>query len=87
MLYSFGLTLVISLLFNGFLLYEKSHQRSLSDYEPASPVYLIDHTACQQQLSACERACQQKDSLISRLENNPNAPPAKDIVARHTASL
>ena len=86
LLYSFGLTLIVSLLFNGFLLYEKSHQRNLADFESTNSVYLIEHSACQQQLSACEQACQQKDSLIRRLEHGPNAPPGQALTIQGTPS-
>ncbi|CCH54787.1 hypothetical protein BN8_03992 [Fibrisoma limi BUZ 3] len=76
LLYGFGLALALSLLFNGFLLYEQSHQRSIIDYEVGDTAYAVDDMAWQQ-LSECKRANMQKDSLIRQLEHIPNAPPEK----------
>ncbi|WP_229365733.1 hypothetical protein [Fibrisoma montanum] len=80
LLYGFGLALALSLLFNGFLLYKQSHQRSLIDNEVNTAAYGDDDVAWQQQLSECKRDNLQKDSLIRQLEQAPNAPPGKTVL-------
>ncbi len=75
LLYGFGLALVLSLVFNGFLLYQRSRQRSLTEYEYGSSVHPVEQVVWLQQLSDCKLANQQKDSLIRQLEQVPNAPP------------
>jgi len=72
LLYGFGLALAFSLMFNGFLLYEQSRQRSIHEYELGYSVHPVDLEVWQQQLSDCKRASQQKDSLIHRLEHIPS---------------
>jgi hypothetical protein len=81
LLYGFGLALALSLVFNGFLLYEQSHQRSIYEYEFPNSGQPVDNMVWQQQLSDCRRANQQKDSVIYRLEQAPNAPPPGKTVA------
>ena len=80
LLYGFGLALALSLLFNGFLLYEQSHQRSLYEYEFGKADHPADVVVWQQQLADCTRANQQKDSLIRQLVQIPNAPPPNQAV-------
>ncbi|GAA4408513.1 hypothetical protein GCM10023187_30490 [Nibrella viscosa] len=86
MLYGFGLTLTLSLMFNGFLLYEQSRQPSLNDYESGNSIYIVDRAAYQQQLSECIKANEEKDSLIRQLEQAPNAPPGKAVAVQHGGS-
>jgi hypothetical protein len=88
LLFGFGLALALSLLFNGYLLYEQSHQRNLYEYELGTISHPtdLDLVFWQQQLSDCKRANQQKDSLIHRLEQAPNAPPEQAITAQHKLS-
>ncbi|MCK8494684.1 MULTISPECIES: hypothetical protein [Spirosoma] len=87
LLYGFGLALALSLAFNGFLLYEQSHQRSIYEYELGNLSHSVDDVVWEQQLSECERANQQKDSLLRQLEQAPNAPPpGKAVVSQRTAS-
>ena len=82
LLYGFGLALALSLMFNGFQLYEQSRQRSIYEYELVNSVQPEDFVAWQQQLSDCKRANQQKDSLIRQLGQSPNAPPGLAITAQ-----
>lgn len=82
LLYGFGLALALSLGFNGFLLYEQSHRLGLNDYELGYTVHPVDLVAWQQQLSDCKRANEQKDSLISRLGQTPNAPPGHAVIVQ-----
>lgn len=86
LLYGFGLVLVLSLVFNGFLLYEQSHQRNIYEDDLGSSGHMVDNVIWQQQLSDCKRANQQKDSLIRQLEQVPNAPPDKVDTVQRTAS-
>ena len=79
LLYGFGLALALSLLFNGFLLYEQRNNQSVYEYESASSVNPVDILVWQEQLSDCKRANEQKDSLINRLAKLPNAPPGKTV--------
>lgn len=63
LLYGFGLALVLSLVFNGFLLVEQTHRVSLYDDEAGrtiSPMELF----VRQQLLDCQQANQPKDSRI-----------------------
>ncbi|GAB3927669.1 hypothetical protein [Larkinella terrae] len=85
LLYGFGLALALSLVFNGFLLYQQNHRRSLSEYELDHSVNLLDHDEFQQQLSDCMRANQQKDSLIHQLEHPPN-PTGSAVLGQHPGS-
>ncbi|MCX6215464.1 hypothetical protein [Spirosoma sp.] len=86
LLYGFGLALALSLGFNGFLLYEQSHQLSLYEDELGYTVHPVDLVAWQQQLSECKRANQQKDSLISRLEQLPTAHSGQTVITQHMSS-
>ena len=86
LLYGFGLALALSLTFNGFLLYKQSHQRGMYEYDLSNMAHPMDHAVCQQQLSDCLRASQQKDSLISQLEHTYNAPPDQGPIVQRTAS-
>ncbi|GAB3987394.1 hypothetical protein GCM10028807_07430 [Spirosoma daeguense] len=85
LLYSFGLALALSLAFNGFLLYEQSRPRSNYAYELSDSAYSLDKAVCQQQLSECQRANQQKDSLILRMGQAPNAPPNQAVAVQPKA--
>jgi hypothetical protein len=82
LLYGFGLALALSLVFNGFQLYEQSRQRSHYEYELGNSVHSEDLVVWQQQLSDCKRANQQKDSLIRQLGQAPNAPPGLVVTAQ-----
>ncbi|RRB02704.1 hypothetical protein [Larkinella rosea] len=82
LLYGFGLALALSLVFNGFLLYQQNHRRSLDDYELDNSANLL----VQQQLSDCMRANLQKDSLIHQLEHPPNLPPGTAVSGQHPLS-
>ncbi|GAB3891783.1 hypothetical protein GCM10028803_03950 [Larkinella knui] len=86
LLYGFGLALALSLGFNGFLLYDQNRQRNLYGYELGYSVHPMDLMAWQQQLSDCKRANQQKDSLILRLEQIPNAPPGGTVAVQRIHS-
>lgn len=86
LLYGFGLALALSLLFNGFLLYEQRDKRSTYEYELANSVNPVDILVWQEQLSDCKRANEQKDSLINRLAKLPNAPPGKKIAVHGISS-
>ncbi|WP_254448456.1 hypothetical protein [Spirosoma rhododendri] len=77
LLYGFGLALALSLVFNGFLLYEKSHLERIRAAELSDAYQPIDNMVWQQELSECRRANEQKDSLILRLAQAPNAPPGE----------
>lgn len=68
LLYGLGLTLAVSLSFNGFLLYEQTRQRSLYEFELANATTNMDAMSCRQQLSECIRNNQQKDSLLQKYE-------------------
>lgn len=83
LLYSFGLALALSLAFNAFLLYQQSRHLSISEYELGSSIHSEDQ-AVWQQLSDCQHANLQKDSLIHRLEPVPNAPPGQLATTQHT---
>ena len=85
LLYCFGLALALSLLFNGFLLHEQSHQSGVGEDEPDNPGHPIERVAWQQQLSDCQRANEQKDSLIRQLERSPTGLSARAITAQHTS--
>jgi hypothetical protein len=82
LLYSFGLALALSLVFNGFLLYKQSHQPGMYDYELGSTVQPLAHVVWQQQLSDCQRTNQQQDSLIRRLEQIPGASPGQSVAVQ-----
>ncbi|WP_179830114.1 hypothetical protein [Spirosoma fluviale] len=86
LLYGFGLALALSLGFNGFLLYEQSQRLGLYEYESGYTAHPIDLVAWQQQLSDCKRANEQKDSLISRLEQGPATPPGQAAIVSHMSS-
>lgn len=86
LLYSFGLALTLSLAFNGFLLYEQSRHLSVYETELGTVVHPVDQAVWQQQLSECQRANYQKDSLIRQLEPVSNAPPGQLITAQSTPS-
>jgi hypothetical protein len=86
LLCGFGLALILSLGFNGFLLYEQSRRLGLNDYELGYTVHPVDLVAWQQQLSECKRANEQKDSLISQLEKTPAAPPDQAAIMHHMSS-
>ncbi|HAK77206.1 MAG TPA: hypothetical protein DCR35_21270 [Runella sp.] len=75
LLYGLGLTLAVSLSFNGFLLYKQMRQRSLYEFEWVNAATNMDAVIWRQQLSDCIRINQQKDSLIRQLAQSPNAPP------------
>ncbi|MBO0948441.1 hypothetical protein [Fibrella forsythiae] len=85
LLYGFGLALTLSLAFNGVLLHEQSLQRSSKENELGGLAFPVGYVAWQQQLVDCQRANQQKDSLIRQLEHAPNAPPGKAITLRRTS--
>lgn len=86
LLYGFGLALALSLGFNGFLLYEQSHLRSTYEYELSNAGHPIDFLVWQQQLSDCQRANLEKDSLIGRLKQASSAPPGRAVTLHHTLS-
>lgn len=86
LLYGFGLALALSLVFNGFLLREQSHRRSIDDYELVRSAQPVDYIVWQQQLLECKRVNQQKDSLILELERAPNAPPGGTVAVQHVPS-
>lgn len=88
LLYSFGLALTLSLLFNGFLLHEQSHQQRLGEDEPDNPSlgHSTNQVAWQQQLSECLRANQHKDSLIRQLAQPPAGLSARAFTAQHSDS-
>ncbi len=77
LLYGFGLALFLSLVFNGFLLYNQSRQSRLTDYEVGSVAYALHNEVWQQQLSECQRDNQQKDSLIHQLVKSSDTLPEK----------
>jgi hypothetical protein len=82
LLYSFGLALALSLVFNGFLLYKQSHQQGSYDYELVNSAHPIDQIVWQQQLSDCQKTNRQQDSLIRRLEQAYNAPPGQSVAVQ-----
>jgi hypothetical protein len=84
LLYGFGLALALSLLFNGFLLYEQSHPQSFYEDEPDNTARSVDHVAWQQRLSECQRANQQKDSLIRQLEQVPMTTSGRAVTVQHS---
>ncbi|PRY28635.1 hypothetical protein CLV58_12852 [Spirosoma oryzae] len=77
LLYGFGLALALSLVFNGFLLYQQSHLQRMRASELSSTYQPIDSLVWQQELSECRRSNEQKDSLILRMAQAPNAPPGQ----------
>lgn len=77
LLYGFGLALALSLVFNGFLLYEQSRLQRARAAELSDTYQPIDSLVWQQELSECRRASEQKDSLILRMAQAPNAPPGQ----------
>lgn len=85
LLYSFGLALALSLVFNGFLLYQQIRPQSPCPEVPGS-ASVFEDAGYQRQLSDCQRANQQKDSLIHQLEQAPNGLSAPTATAHHTAS-
>lgn len=86
LLYSFGLALTLSLGFNGYLLREQTNPRSIYESESGNAANPVEHVVWQQQLSDCERANQQKDSLINRLEKAPGALPGQPIIVQRTST-
>ena len=86
LLYGFGLALVVSLAFNGFLLFRQTHRVSLYEYEASTSVNSADSGVWQQQLSDCRQASQVKDSVIHRLELVSNTPSTKGTIVQQTAS-
>lgn len=86
LLYGFGLALALSLVFNGFLLYEQNRHRNIYEYELGNSVHPVDLVVWQQQLSDCKRANQEKDSLIRRLELASSLPQGQSITVQHTSS-
>lgn len=82
LLYSFGLALALSLVFNGFLLYKQSHQQGIYEYELGSSAQPLDQIVWQQQLSDCQRTNRQQDSLIRRLEQVPAAAPSQSVAVQ-----
>lgn len=78
-LYGFGLTLLLWLGFKAFLLYQQSHPQGMYEYDPARQADQ-DSLVLQQQLPACSRANQQKDSLSHYLEQAAHPPPAPEGV-------
>lgn len=83
LLYGFGLALAFSLLFNGFLLYEQSHQHSVYDYEVGTP---LDPAVSQQQLSDYRRDIPPKDSLTLGSKQVPNSPAGQSAAAQRRPS-
>ncbi|MBO9638653.1 hypothetical protein [Siphonobacter aquaeclarae] len=81
LLYGFGLALALSLVFNGFLLGELSRLQGFDDFSSSGHT-VVDDSLWQQQLTDCQRANQEKDSLIHRLVQVPNAPPPVRPVRR-----
>ncbi|WP_128548120.1 hypothetical protein [Larkinella soli] len=77
LLYGFGLALALSLVFNGFLLYERSRRPGWYDDEFSHAAGPAETGLWQQELTDCRRANLQKDSLIRRLEQLPDAPPGQ----------
>lgn len=71
LLYSFGLALASSLVFNGFLLYQQYRQHRADEYERE----VADNVMFRQQLLECTQDNRQKDSLIKKLEQFSKAPP------------
>ena len=90
LVYGFGLALVLSLVFNGFLLYENSHQRRLTEYDLGNPVHPVEQVVWLQQLSDCTRANQQKNSLIGGPTHSPiragYQPPGRAATVHHASS-
>ena len=86
LLYGFGLALALSLVFNGFLLYKQSHQRNIYESELGYAVRPVDRPDWQQQLSDCEKANQEKDSVIVQLKQAPIAPPGQTVIVQRTAA-
>jgi hypothetical protein len=86
LLYGFGLALALSLVLNGFLLYDQIRQRSRHETGLLNPNYLVYARTLQQQLLDYKRSLQQKDSLIRRLEQVSNAPPDQRCTTLRTAS-
>lgn len=68
LLYGLGLTLALSLAFNGFLLYQQTRPRRLYEFELSNAATNMDAMSCRQQLSECIRNNQQKDSLLQKYE-------------------
>ncbi|GAB3168350.1 hypothetical protein [Telluribacter humicola] len=85
LLYGFGLALALSLVFNGYLLYNLIRQRSLYDAGLRISHQQVDNKAFQQQLSDCKWAIDQKDSLIRHLEQVSNAPPVPRSTAQRAS--
>ncbi len=71
LLYGFGLALALSLLFNGFLLYQQSHHPNIYDYDLGSSTHVADQRALEQQASDCKQADQQKDTRIGGSAASP----------------
>lgn len=86
LLYGLGLALTLSLLFNGYLLYEQGLRRNRNDTELGSAAYTLSTAVWQQQLSDCQLASQRKDSLIHRMEELSHAPPGTGAYTRQTSS-
>jgi hypothetical protein len=81
LLYGLGLTLLLSLGFNGFLLYQQSHRQSMYEYDTARQADR-DSLVLQQQLLECNWANQQKDSLIRYLRQAARTSPAREGIHR-----
>jgi hypothetical protein len=79
LLYSFGLALSISLSFNAFLLFEQSHYRERVAYDLAAYQHPVDYRVWEQ-LSACQQANLEKDSLIQQLRQPLGAAPVAGLV-------
>ena len=77
LLYGFGLALLLSLVFNGYLLYNQCLQPRLSEYQAGYGAYALPSEVWQQQLSECQRDNQQKDSLIHQLVQSSDSLPER----------
>lgn len=86
LLYGFGLALALSLVFNGFLLYKQSRQRSMYQSELGNLAHAMNDMVWEQQLSDCKRANLQKDSLIHQLEQVQDPAAIKAVTVGRTAS-
>jgi hypothetical protein len=86
LLYGLGLALTLSLLFNGYLLYEQGRQQSRSESEVGTTNYTLTTAVWQQQLSDCQRISQQKDSLIRQLTQLANSPPGAEAISQKPPS-
>jgi hypothetical protein len=90
LLYGFGLALVLSLLFNGFLLYERSRQRNLTEYEFSHSIHRAEQQLLLQQLSDCKQANRGKDSRIGASTDSltkAGSPPPSGLVSHVSLHL